>query len=96
MQVTPALPWATGQGGTIQLSTPVTIEQLKEDAVIFSISKDGQAEDDIRVTYSGDDLFVSAGPETIFKLELDTTGKNLLLSYINEDDTYSLTGVALA
>lgn len=96
MQPVPALPWEEGYGGSVKLKEPVTIEQLKEGAVIFSISSNGQAEDDVRVTYTDDDLFVSAGPETIFKLELDTSRKNLLLTYINENDTYQLTGVALA
>lgn len=96
MQPVPALPWEEGYGGSVRLKEPVTIEQLKEGAVIFAISSNGQQEDDVRVTYTDDDLFVSAGPETIFGLALDSTRKVLLLTYINEDDTYSLTGVSLA
>lgn len=96
MQPVPALPWEEGYGGSVRLKEPITVEQLKDDAVIFAISKDGQQEEDVRVTYSGDDLFVSAGAETIFGLALDSTRKVLLLTYANEDDTYSLTGVSLA
>lgn len=96
MQPVPALPWEEGYGGSIRLKEPITIEQLKDGAVIFAISGNGQPEENVRVTYTGDDLFVSAGPETIFELALDSTRKVLLLTYANEDDTYSLTGVSLA
>ena len=40
MQVTPALPWANSQGGTIQLETPVTVQQLLDGALIFTVIED--------------------------------------------------------
>lgn len=40
MQTTPALPWANGQGGTIQLSEPVTVQQLLDGALKFTVIED--------------------------------------------------------
>ena len=40
MQPTPTLPWANGLGGTIQLSTPVTLEQLLAGALVFTVIED--------------------------------------------------------
>lgn len=40
MQTTPALPWAGGAGGTIQLSEPVTLQQLLDGALVFTVIED--------------------------------------------------------
>lgn len=40
MQVNPALPWANSQGGTIQLETPVTVQQLLDGALVFTVVED--------------------------------------------------------
>lgn len=40
MQPTPALPWTGGTGGTIQLNSPVTLEQLLAGALNFTVIED--------------------------------------------------------
>ena len=36
MQANPALPWAVRQGGTLNLSQPITFDELAEGALVFA------------------------------------------------------------
>lgn len=90
----PALPWEEGTGGIIRLAEPFTDEQLINGALQFTIMSNGQLDDDVRVTYSGDNLYIDAGSETIFRLE--NNGRVIQLTYIGENDNHTLTAVTIA
>lgn len=90
----PALPWEEGYGGIIRLAEPFTDEQLINGALQFTIMSNGQLDDDVRVTYSGDNLFIDSNNETIFRLE--NNGRVIQLTYIGENDNHTLTAVTIA
>lgn len=41
VQVTPALPWSPGSGGTIQLAKPITFDELLAGKLTFKYAGDG-------------------------------------------------------
>ena len=60
MQVTPALPWSPGSGGTIQLAVPITFDELLANKLTFLYAGDGSGEREIS-EYDGAAVLKMAG-----------------------------------
>lgn len=95
MQVTPALPWATGQGGTIQLSTPVTLEQLLAGALVFTVIEDDGAEPTTAEVYTTETGIFVGDTKACYQIT-SFEGSTDLLTLTAVDNIVSLVSVVRA
>lgn len=94
MQVTPALPWATGQGGTIQLSTPVTLEQLVAGALAFTVIEDDGAEPTTAEVYTTETGIFVGDTKACYQIT-SFEGSTDLLTLTAVDNIVSLVSVVV-
>ena len=95
MQVTPALPWATGQGGTIQLGSPVTLQQLLDGELVFTVIEDAGANPTTAEVYASETSIFVGDTKNCYQIT-SFEGSTSLLTLTAVDNIVSLVSVVRA
>jgi hypothetical protein len=95
VQTTPALPWATGQGGTIQLSEPVTLQQLLDGALVFTVIEDAGGDPTTAEVYTSETSIFVGDTKECYQIT-NFVGSTNVLTLTAVDNIVSLVSVTRA
>lgn len=95
MQELSALPWAGGAGGTIQLNSPVTLQELLNGALVFTVIEDAGAEPTTAEVYTTETSIFVGDTKECYQIT-SFEGSTSLLTLTAVDNIVTLVSVVRA
>lgn len=98
MQAIPALPWAAGSGGALQLAEPVTFDDLVAGKIVITATPTGPGSSPVTLepVEGSSNLFYKNGSDQICLIDKFTgSRRELTILPSTESSNYAITGIRL-